>query len=193
MSSETAADRAKARPRSMMRFLLPLAIFIGVVALLGVGLNRDPRLVPSPLVGKPAPEFSLSRVRAPEQTLSRADLMGKVSMLNVWATWCVSCRAEHEVLMDLARTAGVSIYGLNYKDERELAVRWLDRLGDPYVASAYDPDGRLGLDLGVYGTPETFILDRNAVIAFKHVGPITPGVWRERLLPVVQRLQRSKG
>ena len=177
----------------MTKYLLPLAAFIGIVAFLFVGLNRDPRLVPSPLVGKPAPEFTLTRVRAPETTLSRADLLGKVSLLNVWATWCVSCRAEHETLMEIAHQDVVPIYGLNYKDDRDAAVQWLDRLGDPYVASAYDVDGRVAIDLGVYGAPETFIVDQEGMIAYKHIGPVTLDVWRTTLLPLVQEIQGHRG
>jgi cytochrome c biogenesis protein CcmG/thiol:disulfide interchange protein DsbE len=177
----------------MMRYLAPLVIFGALLALLAVGLNRDPRLVPSPLVGKPAPTFQLSELRNDARTLTQEDLKGQVSLLNVWATWCVSCRAEHAVLMDIARRGDVPIYGLNYKDERRAALRWLDRLGDPYVANAYDPDGRLGIDLGVYGTPETFVLDEAGTIAYKHVGPITPSVWQETLSPLIQQLQQERG
>lgn len=177
----------------MMRYLAPLIIFGALLALLAVGLNRDPRLVPSPLVGKPTPAFQLSELRDDARTLTQEDLKGQVSLLNVWATWCVSCRAEHAVLMDIAQRGEVPIYGLNYKDERQAALRWLDQLGDPYVANAYDPDGRLGLDFGVYGTPETFVLDEAGTIAYKHVGPITPSVWQETLSPLIQQLQQERG
>nr|VFJ54818.1 MAG: cytochrome c biogenesis protein CcmG, thiol:disulfide interchange protein DsbE [Candidatus Kentron sp. FW]VFJ57893.1 MAG: cytochrome c biogenesis protein CcmG, thiol:disulfide interchange protein DsbE [Candidatus Kentron sp. FW] len=172
--------------------LLVPTIFIGLIALLWAGLGRDPRLVPSPLVGKPVPIFELPSLRDREITLSNADLQGKVSLLNVWATWCVSCRREHGFLMALARNGAIPIFGLNYKDNRSAAVAWLDRIGDPYMASVYDPEGRLGLDLGVYGTPETFIVDANGVIAYKHVGPITEDVWRERMLPVIRGLEEGR-
>ena len=179
----------------MKRLLLPLGVlgtFAALVGLLWVGLQRDPRLVPSPLVGKPAPEFTLSRLRDPGATLSRSDLLGKASLLNVWATWCVSCRHEHGLLMKIAE-GGVSIYGLNYKDDRADAVRWLDRLGDPYVANAFDPDGRLGLDLGVYGTPETFLIAADGTVAYKHVGPITLQVWNDTLLPMLRESRKVRG
>ena len=137
----------------MIRYVLPLAVFLALVSLLAIGLTRDPTLVPSPLIGKPAPAFSLTDLQQPDRIVTRADLLGKVFLLNVWATWCVSCRAEHEVLMQIARHGEVPIYGLNYKDDRQQAVQWLERLGNPYVSNLYDPEGEVGLDLGVYGTP----------------------------------------
>lgn len=169
----------------MIRYVLPLAAFLALVSLLAIGLTRDPRLVPSPLVGQPAPDFALTALENPDRTLTRADLMGKVLLLNVWATWCVSCRAEHEMLMDIAEQGEVPIYGLNYKDDREEALRWLKTLGNPYTGNLYDPEGQVGLDLGVYGTPESFLVDRNGVIVHKHVGPITPGVWQQELRPII--------
>lgn len=172
----------------MIRYLAPLVLFLGVVGFLAAGLSRDPRLIPSPLVGKPAPGFALQSLKSPEQTLTLADLKGKVLMLNVWATWCAACHAEHPLLMELARVSAIPIYGVNYKDERTKAIDWLARLGDPYVASIYDPNGELALDLGVYGAPETFVLDANGIIAYKHVGPITAEVWQDRLLPLLRSL-----
>ena len=169
----------------MVRFLVPLAVFITVVAFLAMGLYRDPRLVPSPLIGKPAPSFSLSALKDPEKPLTGADLKGRTVLLNVWATWCVACRSEHPFLMELAGR-GVPIFGVNYKDDREAAIAWLGELGDPYEASIFDPDGTLALDLGVYGAPETFVLDASGVITHKHIGPITPEVWRDELLPLVK-------
>ena len=177
----------------MIRYLIPLSLFIAIVAFLAVGLNRDPSLVPSPLVGKPAPEFSMPRLKDPDETVSRSDLLGKVSLLNVWATWCVSCRTEHPLLVELANQGQLSIYGLNYKDDRDDAIRWLEQLGDPYVASVYDPDGRLGFDLGVYGLPETFVMDPHGVIAYKHIGPIDADAWQKKILPVIQALQKAGG
>ncbi len=175
----------------MSRYLVPLVLFIGVVTFLAAGLSRDPSLIPSPLVGKPAPQFALERLKAPAQTMTLADLKGKVLMLNVWATWCAACHAEHPFLMEIARNSGIPIYGVNYKDERTKALDWLSRLGDPYVASIYDPQGELALDLGVYGAPETFVLDANGIIAYKHIGPITAEVWRDRLAPLLRSLTDS--
>lgn len=163
----------------MIRVAMPLVIFLTIVVFLAVGLNRDPRLVPSPLIGKPAPAFSLPALRNAERQLTLADLKGQPVLLNVWATWCVACRAEHAFLMDLAERGEITIFGVNYKDERNAAIGWLKQLGDPYQANIYDPEGILALDLGVYGAPETFLLDASGIIKFKHVGPLTPDVWRD--------------
>jgi len=171
-----------------MRFALPLA-FLALLVLLGVGLGLNPREVPSPLVGKPVPEFNLERLRFPEANLATADLKGKVSLVNFWATWCEGCRVEHPLLVRMANETGIPIYGINYKDERTAAVRWLDALGDPYTASGYDQRGTVGLDLGVYGLPETFVVGPDGVIVYKHIGPITPEAWRETLAPLVRSLQ----
>jgi len=174
-----------------LRFLVPLAIFIVLAAFLYRGLSLDPKKVPSPLVGKPMPEFSLPRLQEPAATISDKDLRGKVSILNIWATWCVSCRAEHEVLLLLAKSGKVDIYGLNYKDERAKAQQWLVQLGDPYVANAFDADGRAGIDWGVYGAPETFIMDRQGIIRHKHIGPLTVEILNERILPLIEELQSA--
>ncbi len=173
--------------------LIPLLILGGLVILFYAGLHRDPRLVPSPLVGKPAPAFSLPRLGEPEKTLTRTDLEGRVTLLNVWATWCVGCREEHALLVDIARTSGIPIYGLNYKDQYQDALEWLERLGDPYVASGYDAEGAVGIDLGVYGLPETFVLDPNGVVAHKHIGPLTVQAWQRRILPVIMQLRDGSG
>lgn len=172
-----------------LRFLIPLIIFGVLVAFLYRGLSLDPKLVPSPLVGKPMPEFTLSRLKDPAATISNTDLKGKVSILNIWATWCVSCRAEHEVLLQLARTGQADIYGLNYKDERIKAQQWLQQLGDPYVANAFDEDGRVGIDWGVYGAPETFVIDPAGIIRHKHIGPLTTEVLEETILPLIAELK----
>jgi len=174
-----------------LRFLVPLAIFIVLAAFLYRGLSLDPKKVPSPLVGKPMPEFSLPRLKNPAASISDTDLKGKVSILNIWATWCVSCRAEHEVLLLLAKSGKVDIYGLNYKDERAKAQQWLVQLGDPYVANAFDADGRAGIDWGVYGAPETFIMDRQGIIRHKHIGPLTVEILNERILPLIEELQSA--
>ncbi len=156
-----------------LKALVPLAIFVGIVLFLFRGLGMDPRKVPSPLVDKPAPAFSLPALKDPQQTVSLDSLKGDVSLLNVWATWCVSCRAEHKVLMKMAKRNDVRIYGLNYKDERTEAIQWLRYYGDPYVANAFDADGRVGIDWGVYGTPETFLIDKNGIVRHKHIGPLS--------------------
>lgn len=171
----------------MKRTWLPLLLFIVLIAFLGVGLTLNPREVPSPLIGKKAPEFTLSRVANAEQTVSSSELNGKVWLLNVWASWCGSCRQEHPVLTDLARSGVVPVYGLNHKDERSNAVRWLERFGDPYVESFYDPEGRVGIDFGVYGVPETFLIDRNGTILYKHAGPVTPKLLSETILPMIRK------
>ncbi len=172
----------------MVRYVIPLVLFVVLVVFLAVGLSLNPRLVPSPLIGKPAPAFTLPEVQDPAKTLSRQDLLGKVSLLNVWASWCVSCRAEHPLLMEIARSGQVQVYGLNYKDQRQDALRWLQSYGDPYLASAFDENGRVGIDWGVYGTPETFVVDRKGTIRYKVIGPVTEEVWEKELLPLVKKL-----
>ena len=172
-----------------LRYLVPLAIFALLVAFLYRGLSLDPKLVPSPLVGKPMPTFTLTRLDNPAVTISDADFRGKVTLLNVWATWCVSCRREHETLVELAKTGQVEIYGLNYKDNREDANRYLAQLGNPYVANAFDNDGRVGIDWGVYGAPETFVIDREGIIRHKHIGPLTTDIINDEILPLVAKLK----
>ena len=173
----------------MTRFLLPLAIFIVLVGFLRVGLGLNPRQVPSPLVGKPAPEFQLQQLHESEKTLTSKDNLGKVWLLNVWASWCVSCREEHPVLVELAKSGIVPVYGLNYKDEREDALRWLKQFGDPYVTSIVDREGRTGIDYGVYGVPETYVIDKNGVIRYKQIGPVTVEALETKILPLVRELQ----
>jgi cytochrome c biogenesis protein CcmG/thiol:disulfide interchange protein DsbE len=172
-----------------LRFLVPLFVFLGLAGLLYYGLGTDPRMVPSPLIDKPAPQFSLPALDNPKATVSNADLKGKVSLLNVWATWCVSCRAEHEELMRLAKVDGIRILGLNYKDDRSEAIRWLATYGNPYVVNAFDADGRVGIDWGVYGTPETFLVDKDGIIRYKQIGPITPEAWETTLRPMIDKLK----
>ena len=172
-----------------LRFLIPLALFGVLVLFLAVGLNLDPREVPSPLIDKPAPAFKLARLDDAATTISREDLLGKVWMLNVWASWCVACREEHPALVAFSRRKLVPVYGLNYKDVRADGLAWLDRLGNPYDASLFDADGRVGIDYGVYGVPETFVIDRKGVIRYKHIGPLTPEVLRERIEPLLKSLQ----
>ena len=171
-----------------LKFLVPLALFLVLAGFLLVGLNRDPREVPSPLIGKPAPEFALPRLDDSAQTIKRADLLGQVWMLNVWASWCVACRQEHPLLVDFARRKTVALFGLNYKDKPSDGQRWLAQYGNPYDASIVDADGRVGIDYGVYGVPETFIVDKQGVVRFKHIGPITPEVLRDRIEPLLKQL-----
>lgn len=173
----------------MKRFLLPLGVFAVLVVFLGIGLTLNPREVPSPLVGKAAPAFSLPTLDAPSRSLSPAQLRGQVWLLNVWASWCVSCRQEHPLLVELGKSGVVPVYGLNYKDERPKALAWLQEFGNPYTGSVMDADGRVGIDYGVYGVPETFVVDRDGVIRYKQIGPITPEVLKEKILPLVRKLQ----
>lgn len=172
----------------MNRFIWPLLLFLALVGFLAVGLKLDPREVPSPLIDKPAPAFQASLLSDPTRSLGKADFTGKVWMLNVWASWCVSCREEHPLLVDFARKGVVPIYGLDYKDERQAGLAWLQRGGNPYTESLLDPDGRIGIDYGVYGVPETYLIDRAGVIRYKHVGPVTEEVLRDEIEPLVRRL-----
>ena len=174
----------------MSRFLLPLVLFVGLVVFLAIGLGRDPHEVPSPLINKPAPAFTLPQLHEPTKTFSAQEMRGKVWLLNVWASWCVSCREEHPLLLDFARSGSVPLYGLNYKDQRNDAIAWLNELGDPYLLSAADLDGRVGIDYGVYGAPETYLIDREGVIRFKHIGPLTPDVIQGKLLPLARDLSK---
>lgn len=173
----------------MVRYLIPLGIFIVLLIFLGMGLRLNPHEVPSPLIGKPAPDFMLSQVADAGQQMSRRDLLGKVTLLNVWASWCVACRHEHPLLVDLANSGQVAIYGLNYKDRREDAVRWLAQFGNPYEVSAFDVEGDVGLDYGVYGVPETYIIDREGIIRHKVIGPLTVETLNEEVLPLIRELQ----
>ncbi len=172
----------------MKRFLLPLGLFLVLAFFLALGLKLDPREVPSPLVGKSAPGFQAPALGRPEITIKRDDLLGKVWLLNVWASWCGACRDEHPVLVEFARRKLVPIYGLNYKDKREDGLGWLTQFGNPYTESVFDPEGRIGIDYGVYGVPETFVIDREGVIRYKHIGPITPEVLRDKLEPLLRKL-----
>lgn len=174
----------------MSRFAIPLAVFIVLVAFLAIGLGHDPRTVPSPLINKPAPDFRLAQLHEPTMTFTAQEMRGQVWLLNVWASWCVSCREEHPLLVELARSKAVPIYGLNYKDKRDDALAWLTEFGNPYLLSATDTDGRIGIDYGVYGVPETYLIDRDGVIRFKQVGPLTPGVLKDEILPLVKDLSK---
>ncbi|MGI9228401.1 MAG: DsbE family thiol:disulfide interchange protein [Gammaproteobacteria bacterium] len=174
----------------MTRYLAPLGIFISLILLLVYGLQTDPRRIPSPLIDKPVPGFSLPRLRDETAMINSTELGGKVSLLNIWASWCVSCRYEHPLLVDLARRQEVVIYGLNYKDERPAALRWLNDLGDPYLLSAFDQAGSVGIDFGVYGVPETYIVDAEGIIRYKHIGPLTQKDLDDTVMPLVKQLQQ---
>ena len=172
----------------MKKYLVPLAIFIALGLLLASGLHLDPHRIPSPLIGKTLPAFSLPTVADPTRKASRDDLRGRAYLLNVWASWCVACRQEHAYLVELAGRKAVTVIGLNYKDRREDALQWLGSLGNPYELSLSDTDGRLGIDLGVYGVPETFVIDKQGVIRYKQIGPLTPEAWETKIAPLIKDL-----
>lgn len=173
----------------MSRFLLPLTIFIVLAGFLAVGLNLNPREVPSPFIDKPAPAFRVSQLHAAEKSISPEDMKGQVWLLNVWASWCVSCRQEHPILVEMAKQGLVPIVGLDYKDTRDAGLGWLKEQGNPYTVSAFDADGRIGIDYGVYGVPETFLIDKAGVIRMKHIGPLTPEAVEKKLLPKIKELR----
>ena len=174
----------------MKKTLIPLGLFIVLVIFLAIGLTRDPHEVPSPLIGKPAPQFTSARLDTPTQTFSSKDMLGKVWLLNVWASWCVACRAEHPLLMEYAKSKYLPIIGLDYKDKDEDGLRWLARFGNPYDVTVVDKDGRIGIEFGVYGVPETFLIDKAGVIRYKQIGPINEQAWEEKMLPLIKELQR---
>jgi len=177
----------------MTRYLIPLVIFGVLVVFLAIGLGRDPHEVPSPLINKPAPPFKLAQLKDPSKSFSAEEMRGRVWLLNVWASWCISCRDEHPLLLEYSRSGALPIFGLNYKDRPEDALAWLQELGDPYVLSVSDLDGRVGIDYGVYGAPETYLIDQQGVIRFKQIGPVTPDVWTKSILPLAQELNRQGG
>jgi len=174
----------------MKRFLLPLAAFAVLVVFLAIGLTHDPREVPSPLIGKPAPVFTLPQLHDASKNFSVADMKGQVWLLNVWASWCVSCREEHPVLVEFAKTHAVPVIGLDYKDQVADAKQWLEKLGNPYTQIAVDSDGRVGIDYGVYGVPETYVIDKQGIIRMKHTGPITSASLAQKILPIVKDLSQ---
>lgn len=173
----------------VLKFAIPLGVFFLLAAFFAVGLNRDPRTVPSPFIDKPAPAFRLEQLHDSRLAFAPGDMKGKVWMLNVWASWCVSCRVEHPLLVELARRKVVPIVGLNYKDRREDGVQWLAKFGDPYTLSAHDVEGQVGIDYGVYGVPETFVIDKQGVIRHKQIGPITPDSLENVILPLIRKLE----
>jgi cytochrome c biogenesis protein CcmG, thiol:disulfide interchange protein DsbE len=173
----------------MLKFIIPLVLFIIMAVFLGLGLNLKPGEIPSPFIDKPAPVFSAQKLDKPDEKLSTDDLLGKVWLFNVWASWCVSCRAEHPILNEFAQQKAVMIVGLNYKDDPKDAQNWLQTLGNPYNASIMDQDGRIGIDYGVYGVPETFVIDKKGTIRYKHTGPVTGDDVKKTFLPLIAKLQ----
>jgi cytochrome c biogenesis protein CcmG/thiol:disulfide interchange protein DsbE len=174
----------------MTKFILPLALFLVLVAFLAIGLSRDPHEIPSPLVNKPAPAFVLPVLSSSQQSFKSDEMRGKVWLLNAWASWCVACREEHPLLLELSRSGVVPIYGLDYKDQPQDALAWLNEFGNPYTLVLSDADGRTGIDFGVYGVPETFVIDRNGVIRYKQIGPVTVEALEKKIIPLVKELQK---
>ena len=175
----------------MNRALIPLLAFIVLVVFLAIGLTKDPRKLPSPFIGKPAPIFYLPLLQQQEKTFSPKSMLGKVWILNVWASWCVSCRAEHKVLNSLVSNNTVNLIGLNYKDEVIDARRWLSRYGDPYQLSVSDIEGVAGIEWGVYGVPETFVMDKKGIVRLKHTGPVTNKDVAEKIIPLIKQLEKE--
>ena len=173
----------------MLKFIIPLILFVVLAVFLALGLKGKPGEIPSPLVNKPAPAFSAPKLNAPNEKLSPADLKGKVWLFNVWASWCVSCRAEHPIINQLAQQQEAIIVGLNYKDDPDAAKKWLETLGNPYNDSVMDADGRIGIDWGVYGVPETFVMDKQGMVRYKHTGPVTEDDVQQIFLPLIAKLQ----
>lgn len=174
-----------------MKRYLPLAGFLALLVFMAIGLRLNPREVPSPHIGKPAPAFSAPQLHAAQRTVSAQEMRGKVWLFNVWASWCAACRIEHPLLMRLAAEGRVPMVGLHYKDERGAGMQWLQQHGNPYLVSAFDPDGRVGLDYGVYGVPETFVIDKQGVVRLKHTGPLTEDFVRKTLLPLIDELENA--
>ena len=174
----------------MKRYLLPLAVFVLLLGFLAVGLKLNPREIPSPLVGKAAPAFALPLLHQPDKRFAPADMLGKVWLLNVWASWCVSCRDEHPMLLALAKRGVMPILGLNYKDKGDEATAWLKQFGNPYDLSVVDADGRIGIDYGVYGVPETYLIDAEGVIRYKQIGPLTATILEQKILPLAMSLKK---
>jgi cytochrome c biogenesis protein CcmG/thiol:disulfide interchange protein DsbE len=173
----------------MMRNLTPLVLFTFLILVFAIALNRDPGALndlPSPLLGKQAPAFDLPSLTEPTQRVSTENFKGKVTLINVWATWCVGCRQEHKFLLQLAERNVLPIYGLNWRDKGPEARQWLQQLGDPYIATAYDEDGRVGIDWGVYGAPETFLIAADGTVLYKHLGPLSWGLWEQNFVPLLQ-------
>ena len=175
----------------MWRYLAPIAVFAALIPVFMIGLNRDPSELPSPFLNQPAPAFELTTLADPAKTVSNNDYKGQTVLVNVWATWCVGCRQEHGWLMELSARNELPIYGLNWRDRREDAQQWIEQLGNPYVASGFDGDGRVGIDWGVYGAPETFLVDTNGVVLHKHLGPLNEQIWQRDFVPRINSAKES--
>lgn len=174
----------------MKKALIPLVIFIVLVVFLAIGLTRDPREIPSPLINKQAPSFTAPLLHTPEKIFSDKDMLGQVWLLNTWASWCVACRQEHPILVEFAKTKTLPVIGLDYKDKNADGLKWLARYGNPYDLSISDLDGRIGIDFGVYGVPESFLIDKAGVIRYKQIGPITEEALRDKIIPLIRELQK---
>src|SRR5205085_1685907 len=181
-------SEGRGKPGDRVKAAVPVIIFALLVVFLGLGLRRDPHLLPSPLINSVAPAFELARLDEPDRTFSPSVLRGKVWLLNTWASWCVSCRQEHPLLLALANSGVVPIYGLDYKDNRSAALDWLQTMGNPYVINVQDADGRVGIDYGVYGVPETYVIDKEGFIRYKQVGPLTIDALEKIILPMLRNL-----
>lgn len=175
----------------MAKYLIPLGIFVLLLVFLGIGLTKDPREVPSPFIGKAAPAFTLPQLQRPDLKISNTDMKGQVWLLNVWASWCESCRDEHPLLVEYSKRKEVPIYGLDYKDEPADGIKWLEQFGNPYTNSIVDRDGLVGIDYGVYGVPETFVIDKQGIIRYKQIGVVTPEAWDKTIMPLVKKLQQE--
>lgn len=169
----------------MNRFLLPLVAAVILIPILILGLRSDPSELPSPFIGKPAPEFELPTVKDPSKSIGMADIRGQVSLVNIWATWCVGCRVEHQFLVELASQGNIPIYGINWRDNRQDALEWLAQLGDPYVASGFDADARVGIDWGAYGAPETFLINADGIVLYRFTGPLSWSIWEQEFVPLI--------
>ena len=176
----------------MLRYLAPVLVFAIMIPVFVVGLSRDPSRLPSPYIGKAAPQFELPTLADPQKTVGSADYAGEIALVNVWATWCVGCRQEHAFLMKLAAENGVPIYGLNWRDRRDDALDLLGKMGDPYVASAFDADGRVGIDWGVYGAPETFLIAADGTVLHKHISPLTQAIWDSDFVPKIDDARSAR-
>jgi len=173
-------------------FILPLMAFVALLAYFAIGLQRDPSTIPSVMINKSAPAFDLPAIKGREVGLSSDDLQGEVSLVNFFGSWCISCRIEHPLLMELAREGEIPIYGIDWKDPPGAGAAWLEQHGDPYTKIGDDADGRVAIDFGITGAPETFIIDRKARIRYKQTGPITPQIWEEDIAPVIRMLRGEK-
>lgn len=176
----------------MSRFLVPLIVFAILIPIFIIGLGKDPSRLPSPFINKPAPQFELPSLTDAAKTVGSPDFANKMVLLNVWATWCVGCRQEHGFLMQLSRSGEIPLFGLNWRDNRVEAQRFLQQLGDPFVDSAFDQDGRVGIDWGVYGAPETFLIGADGTVLFKQLGPLSPAIWEENFVPLIEAARDNR-